>query len=103
LNKNDITKIVIRNSANTAKYEIIDNKQKISEFIKSANSDVVKPKNENRISNGSITSVYFYTHSKNPAIIVFSGIVGFSTNGRYYKIIKGDLSNQIGNLYNKLP
>ncbi|MBX4268498.1 hypothetical protein [Clostridium estertheticum] len=92
MNKNNITKIVIKNSVNIYKSETIDNKQKINEFIKLTNSDVVKLGKKNGISNGSTTSVYFYTTSKHPTIIYFIGTSDLAINGEYYKIIKGDLT-----------
>ena len=99
LKKDNITKIVLMDSRNIKNPVTIEDKQKISEFMKLTNSDVIKSEKKHHYSNGWQDSVYFYNNEKKPKIITFTN--DLKINGEYYEFIKGSLTqNKIVELMN---
>lgn len=90
LKENDITKIVLSDSRNSMWSSTIEDKQKMNEFFKLMDSDVIKKEKEQPISNGWLDYVDFYVNKKKVKALIFTNDI--QIGHEYYKIIKGDLT-----------
>jgi hypothetical protein len=99
LKDSDITKIVLLDGRDLSRVVNIADKQKINEFMKLIDSDVIKKEKKYQYSSGWQNSVDFYSNGKKLKTITFT--IDLEIDGEHYEIIKGDLTqNKIVKLMN---
>lgn len=92
LNNKNVTKIVLTDGRDISKSTTIESKQKIEEFMKLADNEIIKKEKKRQYSNGWQNSVDFYSNDKKLETITFA--IDVEIDGKYYEIIKGDLTQK---------
>lgn len=99
MKNSDITKVVLIDGRDLRRYVTIEDNQKINEFMKLMDSDVIKKEKKHQYSNGWQNSVDFYSNGKKLKTITFT--IDLEIDGEHYEIIKGGLTqNKIVKLMN---
>jgi hypothetical protein len=86
----DITKIVLTGGRNISKSITIADKQKVNEFMKLVDNDIIKEERNHQYSNGWSDYIDFYSNDKKLKAITFT--TDLEIDAKYYEIIKGDLN-----------
>lgn len=91
LKNKDITKIVLTDGRDISK-TTIEGKQKINEFMKLIDSDIIRKEKTLQDSNGWSDYIDFYSDDRKLMTIGFT--IDLEIEGEHYEIIKGDLTQK---------
>lgn len=92
LKNSDITKIVLIDGHDLSKSTTIEDKQKIKQFMKLVDNEIIREEKNHQNSNGWSDYIDFYSNDKKIKTITFTN--DLEIDGKYYEIIKGDLTQK---------